>query len=598
MKIKFLGSLIGLFLFGTLHSQYDDYVGAGHTQDIIITSSSDSDETDIENIINGQGFDHLYFDASRFLMQATLGYEKEHVDQVMEMGIEAWIDQQIQEQPTLMLPKMEDIWEEEYQLYIDNGLTDEEIFGPSWVQYDYAWWDNNMKNDDLLRQRVAYALSQILVISKNSQLSGMAPALCDYYDLLIKHAFGNYRDLLMDVTLHSSMGYYLSHLNNPKAIPEENIHPDENYAREIMQLFTIGLYELNTDGSRKLDTQGNPIPTYDNNDIKELAKVFTGLGPGGITEDVWWADEPYFGLGIYGMDFTVPLAMYQDFHETQEKTLLNGLVIPANQDGMTDIEMAVDNLINHQNTGPFVSYRLIQRLVTSNPTNAYVQRVAEVFNDNGQGVKGDLTAVIKAILLDDEARSIMAMQDPENGKLKEPFVRYTQLSRWMDKNSVGERYWNIGYQFYEDTKQNILESPTVFNFYPPDFQPVGQIADNGLVAPEFKIHNTSTSVGWINSLFRWLYYDYLMYDWISDDYANYTVTMNYDRLIELADDSELLINELDRQLLHGQLSDQSRQIIREQVNQLYWTWDENWKILRVKLTMYLLLSSADYNIQK
>jgi uncharacterized protein (DUF1800 family) len=587
-----------LLFLNTSQAQYDDYIGAGHNSDITITSSSELNGTSADNLINGKGLDNKYFEASRFLAQATNGYEKSHIQDVLDMGFEAWIDNQMNLPASLTMPKMEEIWQEEVDIRVANGENEEEIFGPFSVHFNYAWWTINMTNQDLLRQRIAYSLSQIFVISENSDLGGMANSMCDFYDILIDNAFGNYKDILMDVTLHPSMGYYLSHLNNPKEIPEDNIHPDENYAREIMQLFTIGLYQLNNDGTQVLDTNGDPIPTYDNADIKELAKVFTGLGAGDIEDFVTWTDEPYFGLGFYGTHKTTPMIMYQDFHETSDKDLINDFNIPANQDGMIDIEMAIDNLMNHQNTPPFVALRLIQRLVTSNPTAAYVGRVAEKFIDNGQGVRGDLKAVVKAILLDPEARTAEAMLDPSNGRLREPFLRYSQFSRIMPKNSNEERYWNNGVNFFNATKQHVLFSPTVFNFYTFDHQPVGEIADNNLVAPEYKIHNTSTSIGYINSAFVWLFYNSLMYDWLPNDWIDNDVSLNLSELEAISDNTEILINELDRILTHGQLTDETRQIMRDHLNPVYWTWDQNWRGYRTRIALYLLLMSPDYNVMK
>jgi uncharacterized protein (DUF1800 family) len=493
---------------------------------------------------------------------------------------------------------MEEIWQEELDVRIANGEEEDEIFGPFSVHFNYAWWQINMTNEDLLRHRIAYALSQIFVVSRFSDLGDSAASMCDFYDILVNNAFGNYKDLLMDVSLHPSMGYYLSHLNNPKAVPEENIHPDENYAREIMQLFSIGLYKLNVDGTHQLDQDGDAIPTYDNNDIKELAKVFTGLGPGDVNDYVTWTDEPFFGLGFWGTKKTVPMIMFEDFHETEEKTLLNDFVLPADQDGMTDIEMAIDNLFNHENVGPFVALRLIQRLITSNPTADYVQRVAEMFNDNGQGVRGDMKAVIKAILLDPEARTSEAMLDPSNGRLKEPFLRYSQFSRLMPKISNEGRYWNNGFNFYDATRQHPLSSPTVFNFYTFDHQPVGDINNNNLVAPEYKIHNTATSIGYINSTFVWTFYNSLMYDWLPNEYMNNDVSIDYTEFELLAENTELLINELDRNLTNGQLTDETRQIIRDHINPLYWTWNDQWKIYRARMAIYFILMSPDYNVMK
>ena len=584
------------FIYFKGFTQYTDYIGAGHTANITISSSSNNPESPAENLLNGEGLDNKYFEASRFLSQATMGYEKYHVDSLLDLQFESWIDSQFTKNTTLLLPRLEEIWDEEVAVRTANGET--EIYGPFSAHFSYAWWDVNMENEDLLRHRVAYALSQIFVISRFSELTDYGRGMASFYDVLLENAFGNYQDLLIDVSLHPCMGYYLSHLNNPKENLEENIHPDENYAREIMQLFTIGLNQLNMDGTEILDSDGNPIPTYDNNDIKELAKVFTGLGAGDIEDYVDWTDSPFFGLEFWGTKKTTPMIMYQDYHDTNAKTLINNFAIPAGQDGMTDITMAIENLMNHPNIAPFVSYRLIQRLVTSNPTIEYVQRVSDVFTDNGSGVKGDMKAVIKAILLDEEARSTLAMEDPFNGKLQEPFLRYSQFARWIPKISNENRYWNIGFQFYDETKQHVLSSPTVFNFYTYDYQPIGEISDNGLVAPEFKLHNTATSVGYINSTYYWLFWNSLMYSWIPNDYLNTDVSLNTADLESISEHEEILINELDRHLTHGQMTEVTRGILRNALAQLKWDWNDEWKYYRARIALYLTLNSPDYNISK
>jgi uncharacterized protein (DUF1800 family) len=387
------------------------------------------------------------------------------------------------------------------------------------------------------------------------------------------------------------MGYYLSHLNNPREIPEENIHSDENYAREIMQLFTIGLYELNQDGSRKTDGQGNWIPTYDQADIKELAKVFTGLGVGGVMENEW-VDEPYFGLDIYVADMTTPMIMYEEWHQPGTKTLVNGYVIPAGQTGLKDINDAVHQLFLHPNVGPFIGKQLIQRLVTSNPTPGYISRVAAVFADNGQGERGDMGAVIKAILMDPEARTCSALEEDRFGKLREPFTRYTHFSKAIQMEQYYGRYWNVAYGFYQATNQMPLASRTVFNFFLPDFQPIGAIADNGLVGPEFQIHNSRTSIEFINRVNDWAVWGYVMDDWEAE---NPSVTYNIDELTPLARDPEVLINRLDVLFTHGMLSDRTRQIIKDAITPMI---SEDYRNDRTRLAMYLIMISPDYAIMK
>ena len=343
MKIKLL-SIILLFQASFLSGQiYTDYIGGGHSLGISATSSDElqkenwNRESKGINTLNGSGLEGKLMDASRFLAQATFGANLQVIKEVSQMDFEVWIDQQINITPTFMLPNIIEIYNTAVQIYVENGgnIVNYED-RPEWQHFDYAWWQVNMTNEDLLRQRIAFALSEILVISVDSDLFQYGEALGDYYDILIDNAFGNFEDILLEVSLHPSMGVYLSHLNNPKAIPERNIHPDENYAREIMQLFSIGLYELNIDGSKKTNSNGDFIPTYSNDDIKEFAKIFTGLGAGGVIskDDI---TQTRFNLGNNIIDFTIPMVMYNDYHEEGEKHLLNGFTIPTGQDGMTDV---------------------------------------------------------------------------------------------------------------------------------------------------------------------------------------------------------------------------------------------------------------------
>ncbi len=572
---------------------YTDYIGAGHSDGIIVTSSNESGGGSAQSTVDGVGMQADLFEASRFLAQSTFGYTKAEIEALaVDLNFEGWIDTEFTKPQTEYYNKVQDIWAEILQLKQDAGEDITDIFGPYALHFNYTWWQNVMDGDDQLRQRVAYALSQILVVSNESDIRDHAESSTSYYDVLMSHAFGNYQDLLLDVTLSVTMGYYLSHLDNPKEDLTENIHPDQNYAREIMQLFSIGLYELNLDGTRKKDGDGNDIPTYDQEDIVEMANVFTGLGAGGIEDYVDWTTEPYFGIGFWSASKTEPMVMYEDFHETKEKVLLKDVTLPANQPGMLDIEQAVEYLFNHENTGPFVSYRLIQRLVKSNPTPAYVERVATVFNNNGSGVRGDMKAIIKAILLDAEARECAPMQDDFAPRLREPVLKYTQLAKGYDTESPFGRYWNNGYNYNEEAKQAPLWSPSVFNFYLPDHFPVGLLSGNGLAAPEFKLHNTQTATGYINSANLWTIWDNLMYSW-EGNYGDVNIKLLTGDLESIADEPEKLINEIDIRMTHGQMTDETRTIIRDAITPITWN---NWE--RTRLAMYLTLISPDYNIMK
>ncbi|MDG1716638.1 MAG: DUF1800 family protein [Saprospiraceae bacterium] len=594
---------------------YTDYIGAGHSEGIIVISSSEEVGSEAFKTIDGAGMNSRLFETGRFLSQATMGADLDLINIVKNMDYGVWIDQQITEPVTYLQSEVEDIWEEYLDTLESRGYEDpQDAFGPAMPELTSAWWHNNMVASDLIRQKVAFALSEMFVISSNSDLGGEAIAMAHYYDKLLDGAFGNYKDILSEISLHAAMGYYLSHFNNPKAVPEENLHPDENYAREIMQLFSIGLYELNNDGTHQLDNDGNSIPTYDNADIKEMAKIFTGLGPGGINENVWWTDEPYFGLGIFGIDWTVPMAMYEDFHEPGIKVILKNDTIPANQLGLDDIDEAINVLFNHQNVPPFVSYRLIQRLVKSNPTPNYVERIANVFIDNGNGVRGDMAAIIKAILLDEEARNGEYMFEQHSSRLREPLVRHMQITKGLEiVEEPGGRYWH-NFDYDNSLKQQILFAPTVFNFFLPNHQPVGDIANSGLVSPEFKIHDTSSSINYFNAAYRWTRdwgelinsgrYFYNS-DLVNDDgsiggwdmYGFGETYIDYEAYTDLADTPELLINELDKVLTHGQLSDEVRQSLRDNLPNISWDgYEYGWERERVRTAIYLITVSPDFAV--
>lgn len=665
MRIKLYYTILLSFSIAfSLQAQFDDYIGAGNASGISVQSSSEEGFSRAIKTINGKGMDADLMEASRFLSQATFGYDKDEIEKVAEIGFEAWIEEQFFMPFEYLTPMMFGIWDEikeaherSFNIYLGEYINElceaaendpnidppnltqqevddlrefynEDIFGPYGLHFNYAWSHNMMSNKDQLRQRVAYALSQILVVSSQSSLGDHAETLTAFYDILTHHSFGNFKDILSEITVNPAMASYLSHLNNSKAIPEENIHPDENYARELMQLFTIGLYELNLDGSRKQDSNGFDIPTYNNNDIKELARVFTGLAAGSTDPrmpHVTW--NAHFGISLYSMNKTEPLIMYQDYHDTEAKSLLNGLEIPANQNGMDDIEMAIDYLFNHPNVGPFIGRQLIQRLVKSNPSPQYIERVASVFNDNGFGERGDLQAVVKAILLDPEARSCDDLMSFGNGKLREPVLRSSEYLKafdlygekreytvWFDNYTCEGlnytidtilvmddlRYWNNGYNFYDKVRQYPLLSPSVFNFYLPDHQPVGEIEANDLVAPEFKIHDSSTAVNYINEIWMYSapYYDIAWYNWIAH-YGFEDIKFNYNEIAEIYErDPELLIHEIDVQFTNGQMTDELKQVLR-QFNEDLPNWVKNdYPEIPAKGMLYLMMWAPDYTISK
>ncbi|MGY0217673.1 DUF1800 domain-containing protein [Endozoicomonadaceae bacterium StTr2] len=460
--------------------------------------------------------------AASFLMQATLGADQQAIDDVAEKGVDAWLDRQFKAKLTpddSYQQETSKIWKHFRRRLVRahgkkaiDGDGNNPALPYNWY-FRMAWWHKVLSvpstSEHLLRHRIALALSEILVISENSQLELDAVAMASYYDIFYKHAFGQYSDILYEVSMHPCMGVYLSHMNNQKADPEKNIHPDENYAREIMQLFSIGLFELNQDGSRKKDKQGRDIPTYDNRDIKEMARVFTGLKAARYLYEWNTGFFPYnntpveFADGVSKVyktipfvDMISPMLMDEKFHDRGAKKLLKGRInIGPGQSGKSDIQQAVSALVSHPSTAPFIARKLIQQLVTSNPSPNYIQAVAAQF-----GSKGNMAAVVRTILTHPEARR------PE--KLKSPLLRVSQLLRAFNVRNQSGKLWLVGDDIKESLGQLALASPTVFNFYRPDYTPHGPIENKGQVAPEFELHNSATSVAYINTMYYWFFGDY------------------------------------------------------------------------------------------
>lgn len=605
-----------------LHSQ--NYLGAGNSDGISVTASSSHlesiwmDSANAIKTIDGSGMLADYFDVCRFLNQATLGFDSSHVHSILNSGLppmqayEAWIDDQMAGNPDFLTPELNTIFEQIKDSLSAGGVHDTLLpRRPGWQEFNYAWWSVHSFTEDLLRHRVATAFSEIFVISRFSDLEGYGDGLTDYYDMFLQNAFGNYRELIDSVTLHACMGQYLSHANNPKTVDSLNQHPDENYAREIMQLFSIGLYELNQDGSRKTQN-GEEIPTYTNADINGLAKVLTGLSYGGTLPHLT-SDPPHWGMGLWEADLTVPMIMYdvdlppiqpwwdpdEDQHEDGPKTFLGHTITP-NTSGMVELNEALDVIANHPNVGPFISRRLIQRLVKSNPSPQYISDVAGVFNNDGTGTRGNLGAVVKAILLHDEARDPSYQMDEANSRLQEPLWRYTHFLRNVEKYNPNGLYWNNNYFVFENINQDIFASPSVFNFFLPDDTPHGDIQDQGLVAPEFKLHDARSSVGYINASHQWtVSWGQLMNTWLGD-YMNHTeVNWVIDDLLPLAEDSETYLNWLDKHILGGRMTDRTRFIIRSALNGFNpdYHWHHHAEN-RVRVGMHLALLSADYSITR
>ncbi len=542
-------------------------------------------------------------EAARFLGQATFGPTPSLITDVQAVGIEAWIEDQFtqtvgQHQPLLM--------------GYDWELLGGAIGGPYSHHKMLAWWHQAMEAPDPLRQRMAFALSEILVISDtNGGLDGNPVGMLNYYDMLLEHSFGNYRELLEAVTYHPCMGVYLSHRGNLPADPAINRFPDENYAREIMQLFSIGLWMLNDDGTRQLDEFGQPIPTYDNSDITNLASVFTGMSWGQGDTSVWWEFYwPTVENDEYWRTYTVPMILWegpysvwdnelnqhveQYYHEQGAKTVL-GVELPANDPenpednyAVNDIDRALDVIFNHPNVGPFIGRLLIQRLVTSNPSNAYVARVTEAFNGGGphnpSGVRGDMQSLIRAIFLDEEARDADMLDDPEHGMLRENYLRYVALARAFNASSNSGEYpifW-----VNDAFSQQPLSSPSVFNFFQPDYQPLGEIRDSGLVAPEFQILTAVTGITIPNQFNSSILYQL---NWSEND--DDVVRFDFSPVVALINDQDALIEYLNNLLTFGNMTPELHDSLRFMLNRP--EFDGQSDEFMVQSLIYLIATSAD-----
>lgn len=523
--------------------------------------------------------------AARFLMQSSFGPTRDDIERVQSLGYSGWITEQLSKPVTL------------HSTYIKSIYTD--FFGQrSKPGYSYNQ-DNQFINgnnlmtafaraaihgDDQLRQRVAFALSQIIVASRrDANLENRALAMADFYDIFTRRAFGKYQDVLMEVALHPVMGRYLSHIGNEKADPSINRYPDENFARELMQLFSIGLWQLNPDGTRQVNGQGQNIATYSNQEITQLARVMTGL---------WFSGRDWGSGGWTDEDHAVPMTMNADRHDFGEKTLLNGYVIPARAEttanGMADIADAVRSLFNHANTAPFVSRQLIQFLVTDNPSPAFVQRVTAVFANNGSGTRGDLAAVVRAILLDDEARNpSTSANSTAFGRLKEPVIRTMAMARAFGLKSAADFLWWDWGEFNAAAKQEPTNSPSVFNFYRPEYRAPGLLTQNNLAGPVFQITDSYSSISFPNKV--WSVIDEGFNYWHA-----YTFGLDLSTEIALAATPENLIDHLNTLFCAGGMSLSTRTIILTNLAQIPADQPE----ARARVAVYLVMTCAEGAVMK
>jgi uncharacterized protein (DUF1800 family) len=514
--------------------------------------------------------------AVRFLNQATFGAQDADVATLRSEWRTGWLARQF------ALPVARTHWDgaladQAAWLAEDSTRLAKDLPNTVW---DWAVWQAYLSSADQLRKRVGYALSQIMVISANSLSSGSAnnPRLAaGYVDVLEKGAFGNFRQLLEDVTLSPAMGVFLSHRGNLKASYDSQgvatRVPDENYAREVMQLFTIGTVQLELDGTPKLVNK-LPVETYVQDDVSQLARVFTG-----------WDWQP----ATAGVErYRLPMRHIAANHAPEAKAFL-GVTIPASTDGPTSLKIALDTLFNHPNVGPFIGRQLIQRLVTSNPSPAYVARVARMFNDNGAGVRGDMKAVITQVLNDPEARTPLHITQPAIGwgKLREPVLRFSQLARVLNLQTSGE-LWFIPDLSSPATElgQSPLRAETVFNFYHPGYAPPQSgIADRKLVAPEFELVNEVSVPGIVNFMQRFL----------AQPPVRMTVDFSHD--LALADRPAELVASLDLRLANQSLSAATRSEITDTLTAMPSATDEQ-RLTRVRTALLMVMAAPDFIAQK
>ena len=526
-------------------------------------------------------------DAARFLTQATYGASDASISQVRAGGYAQWIDQQ------MILPAPPS-----HQADVEARLVQLKLTNPAATlnpqDFYYSYWDQAITGPDQLRQRMKLALSEIFVISL-TDTNVDARGAASYYDMLGANAFGNFRTLLEQVSLHPMMGVYLTWLGNQKEDPATGRNPDENYAREVMQLMTIGLSQLNQDGSVKTDNSGRPLPTYTADDISGLAKVFTGYS--------YFSTAPNSGTfrgGSRNADATVrSMIAYPTFHSTSAKTFL-GVTIPAstvaNPSG--ELKTALDTLYNHPNVGPFIGRQLIQRLVTSNPSPAYVSRVAGVFNNNGKGVRGDMAAVVRAILLDSEARGASNAADVNFGKVREPMIRVANWARAFSATSQSGEFLIPSTSANTSLSQSALTSPSVFNFFRPGYSPPNtRVGNAGLVAPELQIVDEITVAGYLNTLQTTV-------DTGIGNTVNGArdVRSAYAAEIALADDTGALADRMSLLLMNGKMPAALRARIVEATNAISLpatgTTRATALLNRVKLAAYMTMASSDYLVQR
>lgn len=571
--------------------------GGGGAGGPTVVSSSGSPTVGLGTAVAGYSYAAPANDteAARFLLQAQFNASDADMAALRSQGYASWISAQLNA-PGAQTGVQ---WLDSRGYGTPNAATS---FFDQPYPADFMVWQQLMQSPDGVRKRLALALSEFFVVSLNSiELEWRSHSVARYWDLLVEGTRGNFRQLLEEVTLSTAMGVFLNTRGNQKENAQGR-QPDENYAREVMQLFTIGLYQLNLDGSEKLAADGSKLPSYTMADVTGLARVLTGWDLDASQSSMTVVN----GRNIPNTSVAIRrMALIPSRHSTLAASFL-GATVPANTDGTAALKTALDTLFNHPNVGPFFGKQMIQRLVTSNPSPAYVARVASVFNNNGDGVRGDMKSVFAAILLDDEARSPAGLSAPAFGKLREPMVRLVQWGRTFGLNSAAGS-WKMDQQSNaaDQLGQSPLRSASVFNFFRPGYVPPSTaLAASQQVAPEFQIVNESTVGGYLNFM-----QDRIRYGFNVDSpgvpehtYNTYSrdITASYTAELALVLDTTALVNRLNLLLCAGQLSAATRSLMINALNATPVTATSTaaTKLDRVCAAVLMVLASPEYLVQK
>ena len=523
--------------------------------------------------------------SARFLQRAQFSSTENEISAVRTLGAQTWLIQQ------MSLPPSQSAWD--WMIAQGYSAIDSNNNYNNSTQANYMAWQRIMAAPDGVRQRIALALSEFFVVgTAGVQLNWTQFAMAAYWDVLANNAFGNYRTLLEEITLNTAMGEFLNTMGNQKENVAAGRVPDENYAREVMQLFSIGLLKLNIDGTAIIGSNGQPEESYTQADVSNLARVFTGY----LSDD----SEGFFTpAGSTSRVRNVGYARRRMVLNPTRHSLLEanflGTKIGAGTDGTVALRIALDTLFMHPNVGPFFGRQMIQRLVTSNPSPAYVARVASAFNNNGQGVRGSLAAVFRAVLLDSEANDTANQDSPTFGKLREPMVRIAQWAHTFEVSSISGT-WRIGNLSAPNSLgQSPLQAPSVFNFFRPGYVPPSQaLALMKFTAPEFQIVNETTGPSYLH------YLDRILSQGISIGSLGFDIVPAYTTELTLVGNPSALVDRLNRILCAGQLSSVTVNLIVNALNTDRSTTasSDTTKRNYIAKAILFVMASPEYLIQK